>query len=267
MFSHHISAGLENGTVITGQNAISHPSAPTALPDRTSPAFASENGYKEDEETEDAHLPGSLPTLRQQNIIFSKTQEEELPCRIERIWYINPYGQEIHPAANPKVVSVLNNAEAIIYSIGSLYTSIAPCLVLRGVGAAITSSPGLRYKIFILNGSIDRETGPRSNPMSAVDFVAAVSRAGEESQARMGKVGREVWRRYVTHVVFLEGEGAPEVEREELGRAGVECVRSWGRKGNWVGMRYDAMGLAGALEAILGRGDLPARSRRNTLEG
>ena len=32
-FTHHISAGLEDGTTIAGQVAISHPSAPTALPD------------------------------------------------------------------------------------------------------------------------------------------------------------------------------------------------------------------------------------------
>ncbi|KAJ2995058.1 hypothetical protein NUW58_g1384 [Xylaria curta] len=32
-FTHHISAGLEDGSQITGQNAISHPSAPTSLPD------------------------------------------------------------------------------------------------------------------------------------------------------------------------------------------------------------------------------------------
>ena len=30
-FSHHISAGLADGTVIVGQNAISHPNEPTAL--------------------------------------------------------------------------------------------------------------------------------------------------------------------------------------------------------------------------------------------
>ncbi|KAI4149938.1 MAG: hypothetical protein L6R39_002391, partial [Caloplaca ligustica] len=38
-FTHHISAGLEDGTVITGQNAISHPSAPTALSEFPSAAI------------------------------------------------------------------------------------------------------------------------------------------------------------------------------------------------------------------------------------
>ncbi|MCJ1317788.1 hypothetical protein MMC15_003115 [Xylographa vitiligo] len=81
-FSHHISAGLADGTVITGQNAISHPSAPTAVPDG-----ASENGAGavDDVEAEDAYLPGSLPLLRRPNILFSKTDEEQLPARIERI--------------------------------------------------------------------------------------------------------------------------------------------------------------------------------------
>ncbi|MCJ1418870.1 hypothetical protein MMC32_005221 [Xylographa parallela] len=264
-FSHHISAGLADGTVITGQNAISHPSAPTALPDG-----ASENGggSADDAESEDAYLPGSLPLLRQPNILFSKTDEEQLPGRIERIWYINPYGQEIHPAANPKVVSVIKDAEAVIYSIGSLYTSIVPCLILRGVGAALATAPHLRYKILIVNGSVDRETGPRSNPMRAVDFVAAIARAGEESCGRMGMPGKEVWKRYVTHVVFLEGEGAPVVEKEELGRWGVESVRCWGTKAEGGGMRFDEWGLRGALEAVLGRGIRSVeKSRRNTLEG
>lgn len=286
MFSHHISAGLVDGSVIVGQNAISHPSAPTALPDRNTDSFGEETDGYDDRETEDAYLPGSLPTLRQPNIFFSKAEEEELPARIERIWYINPYGQEIHPSANPKAVSVIRGATAVIYSIGSLYTSILPCLILRGVGKALVMSQGIRHKILVLNGSIDRETGPRSSPMGAKDFVAAVARAGEESRgwragvgAEMkagvgaatggkggqGEVPRDMWKRYITHIIFLEGEGAPVVEREELAKWGVECVRCWGRKGEDGSMRFDGMGLKGALEAILGRG--PERSRRNTLEG
>ncbi|MCJ1247319.1 hypothetical protein MMC30_004533 [Trapelia coarctata] len=292
MFSHHISAGLADGSVIVGQNAISHPSAPTALADRNTDAFGTEEDEEEGRDTEDAYLPGSLPTLRQPNIFFSKAEEEPLPARIERIWYINPYGQEIHPCANPKAVSVIKGAGAVVYSIGSLYTSILPCLILRGVGEALVRSQGIRYKILVLNGSIDRETGLRRCPMGAGDFVAAVARAGEESRGwrggggagavgggagagvapggtqREGEVPRDVWRKYVTHVIFLEGEGAPVVEREELARWGVECVRCWGRKGEDGSMRFDGKGLKGALEAILGRGErVGERSRRNTLEG
>ncbi|KAH0556250.1 hypothetical protein GP486_005822, partial [Trichoglossum hirsutum] len=198
-------AGLEDGSVVTGQNAISHPSAPTALPS--------------DEDTvEDANLPGSLPTLRQQNIVFSKSPAQEgrdLPARIERIWYINPYGQEIRPAANPKVIDAIRNSQYLIYSIGSLYTSIIPCLILRGVGAAILS-PSIRFKVLILNGSTDRETGPSSNPLTALDFIAAVARACAESRGHTDTPPPEDYRLYVTHLVHLEGEGTPAVDGKTL---------------------------------------------------
>ena len=119
---------------------------------------------------------------------------------------------------------------------GSLYTSIVPSLILQGVGAAITRPGGPRFKILILNGSLDRETGG----FSASDFIAAVARAGEESRGMSGEdVGSEVWGRYVTHLIHLEGEGVPGVEKEELGRCGVECVRLYGRKAEDGTARYD----------------------------
>jgi hypothetical protein len=125
-FAHHIAAGLEDGTVITGQNQISHPSPPASgIPQVFFPPITPvtpSDSEAEEEEVEDANLPGSLAELRKQNIAFSKHDEAELTSRIERVWYINPYGQEIRPPANPKAISSLNHAEAVIYSIGSLYT-------------------------------------------------------------------------------------------------------------------------------------------------
>jgi 2-phospho-L-lactate transferase/gluconeogenesis factor (CofD/UPF0052 family) len=279
-FSHHISAGLANGNVITGQNSISHPSEPSALPDQdlASPTFPSSSMNRphfqptyisEEPHPEDANLPGSLPTLRQSNVHFSKADEEDLPARISRIWYINPYGQEIAPAANPKAVSAIRGSEAVIYSIGSLYTSIVPCLVLRGIGEALAVTENVRFKILILNGSLDRETGPTAEPMNASDFVAAIVRAAEESRGRLGVPKKEIWSSYVTHVIYIEGEGVPKVDRKELTEVGVECVRCWARKGEsgGSGMRFDAAGLEGALEAVLGKREWRGeRSRRNTLE-
>lgn len=111
-FSHHICAGLENGETILGQNAISHPSASSMLqPHAGSPARMTTplafNGQATSaqleleyaDSVEDANLPGSLPTLRKQYINFSKLDgdDDDLPARIGRIWYINPYGQEIRP--------------------------------------------------------------------------------------------------------------------------------------------------------------------------
>ena len=172
----------------------------------------------------------------------------------------------MRPSPNPKVLEAINVAEAIIYSIGSLYTSIIPPLILQGVGTAIGRPSGPRFKILILNGSLDRETGG----FSASNFIEAIARACQESCGLtfegQAEVGREVWTQYVTHLIHLEGEGAPAVDKEELGKAGVECVRLYGRKANDGMLRYDGRALAQALGAILGRRDKAQKSRRNTLD-
>ncbi len=145
----------------------------------------------------------------------------------------------MRPSPNPKVLEAINIAEALIYSIGSLYTSIVPSLILQGVGEAIARSGGPRFKILILNGSLDRETGG----FNALDFVAAIARAGEESRGfNFGPcedVDKKIWARYVTHLIHLEGEGVPAVDKEDLGRWGVECVRLYGRKADDGTARYD----------------------------
>ncbi|KAF1921613.1 hypothetical protein BDU57DRAFT_467271 [Ampelomyces quisqualis] len=262
-FTHHISVGLANGDIITGQNSISHPSISTAL------EFGGAPGYDEVEEhdrIEDANLPGSLPTLRKQYITFSKADEEELPARIERLWYINPYGQEIRLAANPMVLSALDNAQTVIYSIGSLYTSIVPSLILKGIGTAI-ANPSIRYKILILNSTIDRETGPSTNPYSALDFIGAIVKACEESKGNKEPCEQSTYHNYVTHLIHLQGPGTPAVDKEKLKTLGIEAIRVYGRKNEGEGfVRYDARGLIQALQVTMGKGErMP--SRRNTLVG
>ncbi|KAK3392092.1 UPF0052-domain-containing protein [Sordaria brevicollis] len=343
-FTHHISAGLEDGTTITGQVAISHPSAPTALPDDvkislatpsfppllhgghghgaptsssailhpavmsmsiqhghgnpppqhlvvpagssstvpssvtttssisttpTKPTFPTRPGprARSQTETEDASLPGSLPSLRTQNIQFSKSDSDEsdqLSSRIERVWYINPYGHEIWPNANPKVIDALAKTKMVVYSIGSLWTSIVPSLVLRGVGEALSGDEdeeegGERVKkVLVLNATIDRETGPKSKPMTATDFVRAVAKAGEQSRR-----SDPHYRKYVTHLIYLDGQEvggrlarmgtAPKVDVDELNRLGIKCVKVVGREGEGEGkgVRYDEVGLGEALEGIM----------------
>jgi 2-phospho-L-lactate transferase/gluconeogenesis factor (CofD/UPF0052 family) len=249
-FTHHISAGLANGTQIAGQVAISHPSAPTALPDDT--LVAGSLSEPDHDRIEDANLPGSLPALRRQHIAFSKSDSDndDLPARIERVWYINPYGHEIWPVANPKVLAAINASRTVIYSIGSLYTSIVPSVILRGVGAAI-AAPGVRHRVLILNSKIDRETGPSGQKMTARDFVAAIARAGAESWVP-GKGWRDegMLGRYVSHLVYLEGEGTPVVDVPELVRLGIRCVKVGAKR---VGgeLRYDENELGLALEGII----------------
>jgi 2-phospho-L-lactate transferase/gluconeogenesis factor (CofD/UPF0052 family) len=311
-FSHHIAAGLANGETIVGQNNISHPTVHTALDMSLMPHAEAERfkprrslDYSE-HDAEDANMPGTLPSLRQRNIQFSKEEDEDLPARIERIWYINPLGQEMLPFANPRAVAAVNQAQAVIYSIGSLYTSIIPSIVPRGVGEAIKSTQA-RHKILILNGSLDREVGPSSSPFTAYDFVEAIVRAGEQSQGlpwrsalhssrsadelappsptstrairsrNAENISLDVnasdryslYRQYVTHVIYLSGEGTPQMDRERLQSLGISCLQVYGRKSAGVrAMLYDREGLVGAIEAVLGKkGDaMNSRSRRNTLD-
>lgn len=222
---------------------------------------------------EDANLPGSLPVLRGHHA-FSKEDEEDLPCRVDRVWYINPYGHEIWPVANPKVLAALEDSDTVVYSIGSLYTSIIPSLILRGVGTAIggggrdgdnktVARSRVRNKVLILNSKIDRETGPAATPMTAVDFAKAIAKAAKESQTDFGKVGDAEVGQYVSHLLYLEGAEAggapqavqmPRVDVEELGRLGIKCVRVRGTvvgEGKKKIVRYEEAGLIKALEAII----------------
>lgn len=273
-FAHHIAAGLEDGTVITGQNNISHPSKPTAAvldsvisaPDEPfSPSQRLKAETEEQDKVEDANLPGSLPTLRKPAIAFSKEDEEELPARIERLWYINPYGQEIRIPTNPRVVGALKEAGCVIYSIGSLFTSLIPSLVLRDVGTAI-ASPSIRCKILILNGTLDRETGPSTNPFTGMDFVAAIANACAESRG-IARPASHQYSQYVTHVIYLDSPTGPKVDKDAFHRIGIDSMRLYGRKDdNGKGGRYDMKALEQALEAIIGRKDARNdKTRRNTL--
>ncbi|KAJ6261978.1 hypothetical protein Dda_2779 [Drechslerella dactyloides] len=311
-FSHHIAAGLADGTVITGQNQISHPSeepptnsqlaaqnnASTLLAVATqlqglstsasastsslslplpgtatplNPGYSTPVVYVHDhDEVEDANLPGSLPVLRRQNIVFTKEKEEELPARIARVWYINPYGQEIRPPANPKSLAAIREAETLVYSIGSLYTSIIPCLILRGMGDAIASS--CRHKVLILNGSFDREIGPGTS-FTALDFIQSITHACVESRGIIaGETGfpeltaESEYKRYVTHVLYLEGEGVPRVDAPRLKELGIECWRVLGeRKGK--GMVFEMGSLQQVLEMIRGKRRSPTQRRSTVVSG
>lgn len=271
-FAHHIAAGLQNGDVITGQNDISHPSFPTAAVPGTStgmhtPLLPTEQDTEAHDKIEDANLPGSLPALRRPAINFSKAQDEDLPARIDRIWYINPYGQEIRIPANPRVLEAINGSSTVIYSIGSLFTSLIPNLVLKGVGDAI-ASPLMRNKILILNGTLDRETGPSTEPFSALDFVRAISNACADSRG-MPPPDEDQFGLYVSHVIYLEGALSPVMDKQRLAQLGIDSTRLYGPKdAAGRGGRYDDKALSQALETIIGRKDIrPDRSRRNTLVG
>ena len=64
-----------------------------------------------------------------------------LPSPIRRIFYMSTEGtgqeHEVSPPPNPRIGVEVGRADAILYGIGSLYTSICPNLILKGVGEAL----------------------------------------------------------------------------------------------------------------------------------
>jgi 2-phospho-L-lactate transferase/gluconeogenesis factor (CofD/UPF0052 family) len=114
-----------------------------------------------------------LTTLYSLVIESDTAGAEVLPSPIKRIYYLTKEGadpeHEVLLPANGAVLQDIAAADAIIFGIGSLYTSVAPSLVLQGVGEAVAARPV--PKILMLNGSHDRETSRclrSSGPMTAV---------------------------------------------------------------------------------------------------
>ncbi|CAJ2658867.1 unnamed protein product [Trifolium pratense] len=131
---------LRDGTIIRGQNEISHPSS------------------------------GTMGPVKKES--FSAPA---LPSKIKRVFYMSSEGKnllhEVFPLPNAAVLEQLYNVDCVVYGMGSLFTSICPSLVLLGIGEIISSRSCL--KVLMLNGTNDRET----NGFSASCFVTAITDA------------------------------------------------------------------------------------------
>ncbi|GAA6060836.1 hypothetical protein JCM10212_005254 [Sporobolomyces blumeae] len=171
----------------------------------------------------DPNNPTSMETRRKsRNVEFSKDATEcpPLEARIKRVFYLSAFGLEIFPRPNGVFTESLQTATTLVYAPGSLYTSILPCLALRGVGSLISTSPSLRYKVLLLNSTLDRET----SGYTALDFVKAISSAcnrcyGEDEATRRTYEPSD----FVSHVVYLE-QGEVTVEKDELQALGIQVV-------------------------------------------
>ncbi|KAF9354022.1 hypothetical protein BGX26_008217 [Mortierella sp. AD094] len=258
-----IAALLKNGNTILGQCAISHPSSDKIMSVETQQnatklmSSHSHDGYTTPELatllSSSQQQEDSFSTLKlvENNIHFDKspTRASSLQSRITRLYYINEYGQEIFPPPNPKLICSLAQMETLIYSIGSLYTSIIPCLILKDVGRGIAESRSLKNKIFMLNGTNDRETPD----YTALDFIWALTGALNYSL----KLSGQFWptehkpSKYITHLIYLDNSEV-QVDTWGIEKLGIECVPCMGRKdSSSSGPIYDEEQLNKTLESIL----------------
>eukprot|EP00667_Euglena_gracilis_P004411 EG_transcript_4434 len=138
-----------------------------------------------------------------------------LPDAIERVFYVSEYGSEVRPPVNPMVLAHLEGCHGVLYTMGSLYTSILPSLVLKDMGKAIAALEC--PKILVLNGCADRETtwltaAGEVEFMKAEDVVRAVCHALNQNEdppdAHHGP------QEYITHVLYLQN--SPLVDEEQL---------------------------------------------------
>ncbi|GJP49681.1 hypothetical protein CLOM_g8863, partial [Closterium sp. NIES-68] len=108
-----LGAELFDGSIIRGQNDISHPAV--------------------------SDSPRHLPLSVDKTCDASRA----LPAPIRRVFYMSSEGtnllHEVFPCVNRRVLDQVEAVDAIIYGIGSLFTSICPSLILRGVGEAISA--------------------------------------------------------------------------------------------------------------------------------
>ncbi|KAF6254393.1 UPF0052-domain-containing protein [Scenedesmus sp. NREL 46B-D3] len=193
-----LGAELEDGTVIRGQNNISHPDV-AAGPECAGPSQVDKGCHY-----------------------------QPLPSPIRRVFYLSREGtgqeHEVAPRPNPRILQDVQRADAVVFGMGSLYTSICPTLILDGVGEAIAARTDIP-KVLLLNGSHDRETsccGSHGGSMRASDVVQAITDA-----LNRRRTGRSPLRNppsaYVTTLLVPCG-GEIEVDETALELLGVSHV-------------------------------------------
>ena len=68
-----------------------------------------------------------------------------LAAPVRRIFYLSAEGtmreHEVFPPPNPRLLAQMDSADAIVYGMGSLYTSICPSLVLKVWGSGVCTCP------------------------------------------------------------------------------------------------------------------------------
>lgn len=253
-----IAARLQNGTQLVGQCNISHPAAavpvfgqspatsPLALPTDLL-VNTSSNGYGSITPVTDGctspmdmsptsclspsfadSIPSAGMSEHSSNINYRKGEDDEGPleARIDQILYVS-HGHEIHPEPNPEYLAAIAEREVLVYSCGSLYTSIIPCLALKGVASAIAASATLRARILLLNATNDRET-PDYKASEHISAIASALRSCDKPGCVDSLVETPPipTAKLVTHVAYLEGCGL-HLDAEAVQVSDLTAAKPW----------------------------------------
>ena len=192
---------FRDGTTVEGQNEISHPAQPTAA------------------NVIDKHGSAVVP----------------LPSPIDQIHYVNNDWQPVEPRASAGALLALDSADHVCFALGSLYTSVIPCLNVKGVGQRIAAVPGRR--VLILNGWPDRET----HGMTAADMVDAVGRACQQYNPDAPDPPHSF-----VNTLVVPSHGSIPVDAVQLDNQGIDVITTPSDSSG----RYDVVALKHTLERL-----------------
>ncbi|CAN1283736.1 Uncharacterized protein YNL011C [Linum perenne] len=122
----------EDGTIMRGQNEISHPTISSMHP-------------------------------------IDKGCCSALPSRIKRVFYMSSEGgnslHEVFPSVNATVLDQLSKVDCVVYAMGSLFTSICPSLVLLLNGTHDRETAGFSCSCFVtaVTDALNRRYGDPHN--------------------------------------------------------------------------------------------------------
>lgn len=135
-----------------------------------------------------------------------------LPSPIKRVFYLNKNRLPVEPSANPAIINTLQEAQVVVYGIGSLWTSILPSLITKGTGESIAENKGI--KIGMLNSFNDRET----SDMTVMDYIYNVT----EALNRYGEL-KNPPKAYLTHLFVVE-DGSIVMDRRVIEDLGINVI-------------------------------------------
>ncbi|CAI0444886.1 unnamed protein product [Linum tenue] len=174
-----------------------------------------------------------------------------LPSRIKRVFYMSSEGgnslHEVFPTVNATVLDQLSTVDCIVYAMGSLFTSVCPSLVLRGVGENIASRTC--PKVLMLNGTHDRET----IGFSASSFVTAMADALNRRYGDPHNCLGYSESQYVNTLLVPKG-GAIPIDLHSLNAQGIfDVIVVDSVEDPKVGIIFDPASLINALADLIGR--------------
>lgn len=180
-------------------------------------------------------------SVRGESSIFSFKKEQD--CRITQVAL-----EPAWPDALPAALEAIHHADVILLGPGSLYTSIIPNLLVKGVSAAIAESGALRiYVANIMTQEGETEDYTLSDHLAALGQHAGGRKLVDICLANSAPVPAEVSARYRS-----ENAVPIQLDGEAVARLGVELVSApladFGSHGK---ARHDPVKLAEAIMALI----------------